>query len=192
MNSAVKHTGAAARLEDVPASFTVSGFFRDEHEVQEVMHACVHRGIPRDLIDVAVSTAAAPHFFSGRARANRDAWFSWTGRGALAGLLISATLSLILIMLPGFNESNTMAIVQLLGPDIGIIVGAFLGALYGWLKPGDIKPQLRRATQRSDAALMLVHLQPEDEANAIQDIFKAHGAEDILMEPDLATSVGAE
>jgi hypothetical protein len=94
--------------------------------------------------------------------------------------------------MPGFNDSNVMAIVQLLGPDIGVIAGAFLGALYGWIKPGDIKPQLKRATLRSDAALMLVHLQPEDEANALREIFRAQGAEDILMEPDLATSVGAE
>lgn len=192
MNPAVKHMGTSERVENTPASYTVSGFFRDEAAVNEVMHACVHRGVPRDLIDVAVSEAAAPHFFSGRARANRDAWFSWTGRGALAGLLISASFSLFLIMMPGFDTSNTMAFVQLMGPDIGIIVGAFLGALYGWLKPGDTKPQLRRATQRSDAALMLVHLQPEDEAEAIRSIFQAHRAEEILVEGDLATSVGAE
>src|SRR5690606_15593749 len=98
----VKHMGTSESRENAPTSFTVSGFFRDENTVNEVMHACVHRGVPRDLIDVAVSEAAAPRFFSGRARANRDAWFSWTGRGALAGLLISASFSLFLIMLPGF------------------------------------------------------------------------------------------
>ena len=192
MNLAVKHMGASERMENASTSYTISGFFRDESSVNEVMHACVHRGVPRDLIDVAVSEGAAPHFFSGRARANRDAWFSWTGRGALAGLLISASFSLLLIMIPGFDTSNSMAFVQLMGPDIGIIVGAFLGALYGWLKPGDIKPQLKRARQRSDAALMLVHLQPEDEAEAIRSIFQAHGAEETLVESDLATSVGAE
>lgn len=192
MNPAIRHPGAAESAENAPTSYTVSGFFNNEQAINAVMHACVHRGVPRDLIDVAVSPGAAPHFFSGRARANRDSWFSWTGRGALAGLLISATLSLALIMMPGFNNSGVMAIVQLMGPDIGIIVGAFLGALYGWMKPGDIKPQLKRATLRSDAALMLVHLQPEDEANALKEIFRAQGGEEILMEPDLATSVGAE
>ena len=50
----------------------------------------------------------------------------------------------------------------------------------------------RTARQRSDAALMLVHLQPEDEAEAIRSIFQAHGAEETLVESDLATSVGAE
>lgn len=192
MNPAIKHMGISERTDNAPASYTVSGFFRDEGSINEVMHACVHRGVPRDLIDVAVSEAAAPRFFSGRARANRDAWFSWTGRGALAGLLISASFSLLLIMTPGFDASNTMAFVQLMGPDIGIIVGAFLGALYGWLKPGDVKPHLRRAARRGDAALMLIHLQPEEEAGVIRNILQAHGAEEILVEADLATSVGAE
>jgi hypothetical protein len=191
MNAAVKHAGAAAR-DHGPASYTISGFFRSEQTVNEIMHECVHRGVPRDLIDVAVSAAAAPHFFGGRARASRDSWFSWTGRGALAGLIISAVLTLIIVLLPGWDTSRPMAIVQLMGPDIGVITGAFLGALYGWLKPGDIKQQLRRAATRSDAVLMLVHLQPEDEADVIHQIFAARGGEDILVEPDLATSVGAE
>jgi hypothetical protein len=191
MNAAVKHAEAAAQ-DDGPASYTVSGFFRKEEAVQEVMHECVHRGVPRDLIDVAVSASASPRFFGGRARANRDSWFSWTGRGALAGLLISAILTLIIVLLPGFDTSRTMAMVQLLGPDIGVIAGAFLGALYGWLKPGDIKPQLKRAAARSDAVLMLVHLQPENEADVIRQIFAKYEGEEILVEPDWATSVGAE
>ena len=192
MSRSLKHQGTSERVENAPASFTVSGFFNSEEAVNAVIHACVHRGVPRDLIDVAVSAAASPRFYGGRARANRDSWFSWTGRGALAGLLISATLSLALILMPGFNDSYVMAIVQFLGPDIGVIVGAFLGALYGWLKPGDVKPQLKRATLRSDAVLMLVHLQPEDEARMIEQIFIEQVAEEILVEPDLATSVGAE
>jgi|GEM_PF-1369289 len=192
MTSITKHGATAGSPENAPVSYTVSGFFRDEAAVSEVLHACVRRGVPRDLIDVAVSEAAAPSFYGGRARPNRDSWFSWTGRGALAGLIISATISLIIIMIPGFNMSEMMAIVQLLGPDIGVIVGAFLGAMYGWMKTGDVRPQFRRATLRNDAVLMLVHLQPEEEAQELQGIFNAQGGEDVVMEPDLATSVGAE
>lgn len=192
MNPTVKHPGATENRADAPVSYTVSGFFKSESAVNAVMHGCLHRGVPRDLIDVAVSQAAAPHFYSGRARANRDAWFSWTGRGALIGLLLSAILTLVIVMLPGFDTSFNMAIVQLLGPDIGVIAGAFLGAMYGWLKSGDVRPQFKRATLRSDAVLMLVHLQPEDEANELKEIFMAQGAEDILVEPDRANSVGAE
>ena len=192
MTSITKHGATSGSSEHAPVSYTVSGFFRDEAAVMEVLHACVFRGVPRDLIDVAVSETAAPKFYGGRARPNRDSWFSWTGRGALAGLIISAVISLVIIMIPGFNTSEVMAIVQLLGPDIGVIVGAFLGALYGWMKTGDVRPQFRRATLRNDAVLMLVHLQPEEEAQELQNIFNAKGGEEVLIEPDMATSVGAE
>jgi hypothetical protein len=192
MTSITKHGVTSGSSENAPVSYTVSGFFRDEAAVMEVLHACVFRGVPRDLIDVAVSEAASPKFYGGRARPNRDSWFSWTGRGALAGLIISATISLIIILIPGFNMSEVMAIVQLLGPDIGVIAGAFIGALYGWLKTGDVRPQFRRAAQRDDAVLMLVHLQPEEEAQELQAIFHAQGGEDVVMESDMATSVGAE
>ncbi|HZV61551.1 MAG TPA: hypothetical protein VFF75_03975 [Methylophilaceae bacterium] len=192
MSSVTKHGVTAGSPENTPVSYTISGFFRDEAAIHAVLHGCVRRGVPRDLIDVAVSEAAAPKFYGGRARPNRDSWFSWTGRGALAGLIISAIISLVIIMIPGFNMSEMMAIVQFLGPDIGVIAGAFLGAVYGWLKPGDIRPQFQRANLRSDAMLMLVHLQPEEEARELQEIFRSQGAEDVVMEPDMATSVGAE
>lgn len=188
MTHKVKHSSD----EELPESFTISGFFAQEQAVENTMLACLHRGVPRDLIDVAVSEKAAPHFFGGRAATNRDGWFSWTGRGALAGLLISAVLSLVIVLLPGFNPSKLMAMVQLLGPDIGIIVGAALGALYGWLKPDDIKPQLLRARERNDAVLMLVHLQPRNEAETIRSIFAQLGGEAIRVEADSASSVGSE
>lgn len=188
MNVSVKQT----HVEPAPSSYTISGFFSNEDKVKDAMVQCLHRGVPRDLIDVAVSEAASKRFFGGRAGASRDSWFSWTGRGALAGLIISALVTLGIALLPGFNTSSQMAFVQLLGPDIGIIVGAALGALYGWIKPGDIRPQMLRATERSDAVLMLVHLQPEEEAKAIEQVLAANGGEAIRVEQDTAKSVGAE
>ena len=188
MNATVKHTSA----DPDPASFTISAFFSKEEAVQDVMWECLHRGVPRDLIDVAVSPGAAPHFFGGRTLSHRDSWFSWAGRGALAGLLLTALVSLGIVLLPGFNATGFMAIVQFLGPDIGVIAGGALGAMYGYLKPGDVTPQLLRARERADAALMLVHLQPEEEAQAIRGIFELHGGEAIRVDADTANSVGSE
>lgn len=186
----LKHARSA---EAMPVSYTVSGFFTDESAVHDSMWDCLRRGVPRDLMDVAVSRGAAGRYFGGRYRTSqRDSWFSWAGRGALAGLLISAAVTLIIVMLPGFNTSTSMAFVQLLGPDIGVILGGALGGLYGWFKPSDVQPQFRRALERPDAALMLVHLQPKQEAEAIREILARRGAEAIKIESDSARSVGAE
>lgn len=185
-------TVVRATQEVQPTSFTISGFFQSEQTIEQVMRDCLRRGVPRDLIDVAVSPGAAGRFYGGRASANRDSWFSWTGRGALIGLIVSALLSLAIILLPGYDTSPVMAYVQLLGPDIGILLGAALGAIYGLLKPGDLKPQMMRALQRDDAALLLVHLQPEQEAREIEQIFARYGAEQIALEEDDIKALGAE
>lgn len=186
--TSVKHADSSTN----PPSFTVSGFFHDEHKVNEAVWECLRLGVPRDLIDVAVSQGAAQRFFGGSARTYRDGWFSWTGRGALTGLLLSAALTLGIVLFSGANTSGAVAIIQFLGPDIGVILGGALGALYGWLRTTDVKPQLRRALERADAMLMLVHLQPQAEVDNIERIFNLHGAESVQVEADSAKSVGAE
>lgn len=183
---------ASHASRSAPTSFTVSAFFNRESAIENAITACLHRGIPRDLIDVAVSSGAATKFYSGAAGPNRDSWFSWAGRGALAGLLLSSALALIILLFAGYEASRPMAIIQLLGPDLGVIIGAALGALYGWLKPGDTKPQMMRALERQDAALMLVHLQPAQEADEIRDILAQLGGEAVVVEQDDSKAVGAE
>ncbi|WP_027867717.1 hypothetical protein [Massilia alkalitolerans] len=181
-----------SRAAEEQASFTVSAFFCDERQAHDAMWACLRLGVPRDLMDVAVSEDAAKQFFSGQAQPYRDGWFSWAGRGALAGLLLSAAFTLGLILFPGLNTSGWMAIVQFLGPDIGVIVGAALGGLYGHLRKTDVKPQMRRALERADAMLMLVHLQPQREAELIGRTLEAHHGESVRIDQDSAKSVGAE
>lgn len=173
-------------------SFTVSAFFISEQAINRAIMACLHRGIPRDLIDVAVSSKTSAKFYGGAAGPNRDGWFSWTGRGALAGLLISSAIALVILLFAGYEASKPMAIIQLLGPDLGILIGAALGALYGWLKPGDTRPQMQRALNREDAALMLVHLQPVTEADEVRKVLEQHGSEHVLIEKDHLKVVGAE
>lgn len=163
-----------------------------EQAIHHAITACLHRGIPRDLIDVAVSGQASSKFYGGAAGPNRDGWFSWAGRGALTGLLVSSAVALVILLFAGYEASKPMAIIQLLGPDLGILIGAALGALYGWLKPGDIRPQMQRALNRDDAALMLVHLQPATEADEIKRVMEQHGGEQVLVEKDSLKVVGAE
>jgi hypothetical protein len=185
-------TTVATIVEEQEISYTVSGFFRDEDAIKNVMVECLHRGVPRDLLDVAVSPAASKHFFGGRAHIAKDLWFKWMGLGAFIGLVLSSLLTLAIIMIPGFNHSDLLAFVQLLGPDIGVIVGAALGGIYGLLKPGRIKKEMRRAALRSDAALLLIHLQPREEAEVLGDILRDYGGEEIELSADSASSVGAE
>jgi hypothetical protein len=164
------------------ASLAVSGFFTQREQVDQALSACLGLGIPRDLIDVAISEKAASKFKQLKAKRNTDHWFAWTGRGALIGLLISILLTLGIVMLKGYEISDSMALVQLLGPDIGIIVGAAIGAIYGWMIESDNNVLMQRADEREDAMLFLVYLQPQEEAEKIRQILADHGAESIVVE----------
>lgn len=164
-------------------SLTVSGFFQQPQQVDKVLAACLQRGIPRDLIDLALSEQAAARFTALKPGRNTDNWFAWTGRGALAGLLISAVLTLGIILTMEYEVSERMAVIQLLGPDIGIVVGAVLGAIYGWLHESETNALMQRAAERDDAMLLLVYMQPPDEAAQVADIFSTHGGQGVLAEP---------
>lgn len=182
----------SSQANQSPLSYTVSAFFNQESAINNAITHCLNRGIPRDLIDVALSPNAAEKFYAGQAGPNRDSWFSWAGRGALAGLLLSSALSLGILLVAGYQASRPMAIIQLLGPDLGVIIGAALGALFGAMKPGDSNAQLQRALKRQDAALLLVHLQPASEAEEVKRILAEQGGETVIVEKDDLKSVGAE
>lgn len=183
--------GSNERKQAEP-SYTISGFFSHEESIEAALWECLHRGVPRDLIDVAVSEAASRRFYGGRTRHLRDSWFASAGRGALAGLLISALATLAIVLVPGFETPEPMAIVQFLGPDIGVILGGLIGGLYGWMKPADPAPPLYRALARDDAALMLVHLQPQGEAEAIRDVLQRNGGQQVELSSATSGSVGSE
>ena len=163
-------------------SLAVSGFFTQRQQLDKALSACLSLGIPRDLIDVAISEKAADKFKQLKAKRNTDHWFAWTGRGALIGLLISIIFSLGILLIKGYEISDSMAIVQLVGPDIGIIVGAVLGAIYGWFIESDNNVLMQRADERDDAMLFLVYLQPSGEAEKVRDILVDNGGESVVLQ----------
>jgi hypothetical protein len=162
-------------------SLAISGFFTQPEQVDKALSACLSLGIPRDLIDVAISEKAADKYKQLKAKRNTDHWFAWTGRGALIGLLISIVLTLGIVSLKGYEISDSMALVQLLGPDIGIIVGAAIGALYGWFIESDNNVLMQRADERDDAMLFLVYLQPPSEAEKVRNILIQNGCESVVV-----------
>ena len=172
-------------------TYTVSVFFDSEQAVKQAVAELVHQGVPRDLIDVAMAERLKHRFFRGAARPYRDSVFSYAGRGALLGLVLSATFTVGLNLLPGFQPPGLMSMVQLIGPDIGVVLGGALGAAYGLTRKSHPKLQHLRALDR-DAMLLLVHLRPRADADRLRDLLIRMGGSEPLLEPDRAEAVGAE
>lgn len=179
---------------DYPAhkdTYTISVFFDSEQAVKQAVTEVVNQGVPRDLIDVAMSEKLKDRFFRGFGQPFRDSVFSFAGRGALFGLVTTAAFSVGLSLLPGFQPPGLMSMVQLLGPDVGIVLGGALGAVYGFMRRSHPKPQHLRALNR-DALLLLVHLRPRADAERLQELLVRLGGHEPLLEPDRAEAVGAE
>ena len=88
------------------------------------------------------------------------------GQGALVGLLASSLLALGIIAVSGLDAPGPLAIVQLLGPNVGTLGGAVVGAGLGLARrrpPGDLYCRVRD----TGGILLLVHCASEAEAGAV-------------------------
>lgn len=178
----------AAELRE---TYTISAFFDSEERAQRAMMALLNEGIPRSLIDVAVSAAASRRFFPGRARPYRDSTFSFAGRGALIGLLVSAAFTLAITLLPGFPDPGLLAVVQLFGPNVGVVTGGALGALWALLRRTRPSRHYYRALER-EALLLLVQLRPKEEVPLLEALLSRLGGRDVLAALDTPEAAGRE
>lgn len=161
-----------------PQPHSVSASFQHPDAVQTALEHLVRAGIPRDLIDVVVSPAAAEKFYPGLARERGNDALRFAGAGGLVGLGIGSLISLILIMLPGFYDEGLTPYVQLIGPNFTTVTGAMVGAIIGLFRRR--RPNLRhaRAAEEPDAIIMVVALRSREDAERTAGILaRAGGAE---------------
>ena len=114
-------------------SHVISAFFTEPAQVERAVADLVVSGVPRDLIDVVVSPEANRAHYGGRARRLGSQTVRFAGAGALIGLLIGVVLSLeIILVFPGAEPpARELSVTQLLGPNVAMMIGLVLGALFG-------------------------------------------------------------
>jgi hypothetical protein len=139
-------------------------------------------GVPRDLIEVVVSRDAANRFYPGLAQAPGRETFRYAGLGALIGLIVAAALSLAIVAWPGWERPRTTAIVQLLGPNFGVIAGAALGALFGALRRRRPNRRHARAAADTSAILVVVRTRSQDQVAVVRRLLVESGGRDVTVE----------
>lgn len=171
---------------------TVSSFFTSTEAVERAVEVLLAAGTPRDLVDVVVGPRADARFYEGRVRRLGTLALPYAAEGALAGLFVSIALSLYILVLPGFEVPRRVALVQLLGPNLGAVIGALLGAAIGALRPREASGAYARALDR-DAILLVVFERHRDHAPVISRALADLGGEDVRVdvedEPAAATAV---
>lgn len=169
---------------------TISAFVASPEAAENAVEVLTAGGIPRDLVEVVVSSSADDRFYHGRARRLGTLALPYAGIGGLVGLLASVILSLEILVLPGFNLPERLARVQLLGPNIGAIIGALLGGLVGALRRREPKGVYARAGER-EAILVIVFDRPRAEAAIVARLLEELGAEDVRIDQEEEVAVTA-
>jgi hypothetical protein len=167
------------RLEPV----VITALYDSREAVDDALHRLHAAGVPRDLIEVVVSRDAADRFYRGLARAPGRETFRFAAIGGLVGLILSATLSLAIVAMPGWESPGAIAIVQLLGPNVGTVGGAALGALFGALRSRQPSRRHARAAENASAILLVVRAQSADDVPLLERILVESGGREVRMEP---------
>jgi hypothetical protein len=161
---------------------TVTALFDSAASVDAALDALYDAGMPRDLIDVVVSPEAAAHFSGGFVRGPGRETFRFAGIGGLTGLLLGAAISLVMVAWPGLDAPGGQAIAQLLGPNVGLVAGAALGACAGFLLHRSPDKRHARAASAAGAIVVAVATRSQAEGVLISRLLTERGGRDARFE----------
>jgi hypothetical protein len=164
----------------------VTALFDSPDAVDRAVDALYVIGVPRDLMEVVVSHAAADRFYAGgRGRGPREPGretFRYAGVGALVGFIGGVLFSLLMLVWPGIEAPGGMAPVALFGPNVGTTAGAGLGALLGLMRRQRPDRRYARAAEVGDAILLAAHARDAREAELLARAVAEHGGREPRVE----------
>lgn len=162
-------------------SRVVTGFFIEETKARSALVELLLTGVPRDLIEVVIAKHNENRFFKTLRRRQLRRTAANAGRGALIGLILFSFLSALLIVSAGARESARLTWIMLLGPNMGVMLGGFIGLLWGFIKREPVPAYYHRLLER-EAILMVVKAKTELEAESLATRLSDLGALDVRRE----------
>lgn len=166
----------------------VTALFDSVESVDHALDALYEAGVPRDLIEVVVSRAAAQRFYAEGGPGRRPArepgreTFRYAGIGALVGFVGGVLFSLLMLLWPGIDAPGGMAPVALFGPNVGTTAGAAIGALLGFLRRQRPDPRYARAAEAEDAILLAVRMRGQREAELLGGVVQGQGGRELRID----------
>ena len=158
----------------------VMALFDDPANIDRALDALYTAGVPRDLIEVVVSSGAAARFYqseAGRPRPRppgRETW-RYAGIGALGGFCAGVVISLLMVAWPGIDAPGGNALVQIAGPNIGTMAGAAGGALLGATRRQKPRAPLARIAETSNSIVFAVNARSFEEAALLKRLLGNQG-----------------
>jgi hypothetical protein len=176
------HTMSLLRGRERAEPVAVTALFDSANAVDAALARLYNAGVPWDLMEVVVSRSAAERFYSGLARTPGREVFRYAGIGGLVGLIVGATISLVMLALLGEVHERSAAIVQLLGPNFMTIVGALLGGVYGLFQRRPPQPYYARLAEATSAILVAVAARTTEQTEVVKQILVDAGGREPRVE----------
>jgi hypothetical protein len=160
----------------------VTALFDSADAVETALSRLSNAGVPWDLMEVVVSRSAADRFYTGHARTPGREVFRYAGIGGLVGLILGAAISLVMLALLGEVHERSAAIVQLLGPNVMTVGGAFIGGVYGFFRRRLPRPYYARLAEAKSAILVAVAAPAAEQVEVVHQILVDAGGREPRVE----------
>lgn len=155
-------------------SVAASVQFPTREGAERALQAVTDAGVPRDLVSFAVSEAGAIRHFEGKVEGRASVMLENAARGAWIGLVTTGLLSLGIIAWPASARPKSLGLVQLLGPNMGVMAGALIGVIWAWLAPSSTRiPGV--PMPEGDQIIVSVHGLDQERANRVLGILETVG-----------------
>lgn len=157
-----------------PEWLVSSAFFRTEAAARDALLRLLSLGLPRDLIEIVVLKKDAGLFHPNTRTRRPTPRAAAAARGALTGLIAFSLISAALILLSGSGDNRFLSFIMLLGPNVGVVLGAIVGFTMGALATYQLPARLRRVLE-DRGILMVVRSKSATEAQAVLRELQACG-----------------
>ena len=152
-----------------------SAFFTSETAARDALLRLLGLGLPRDLIEIVVLKKDLHVLQPGTHVRRPTPRAASAARGALIGLISLSLVSAALIVLAGSGDDHFLTFIMLLGPNVGVVLGAIVGFVIGGFDTFQLPPRLQRVHQ-DRGILMVVRSKTATEAEAVVQTLQAcHG-----------------
>jgi Na+/phosphate symporter len=158
----------------------VSIVFDRRDPIEQAIADLMEAGIARDQIEVVTDPVTARREFKDTLRKIPPQVLADAGRGALFGLVASSLLSAFLVLVVPLSVTGPLTLVQALGPNVGTVGGAVVGAAVGLFRhrrPDDLYCRVRQ----TGGILMLVHCRDAEQAERMLALLQPRGGHDGIV-----------
>jgi hypothetical protein len=166
----------------------ISGLFSSPAQMDALLVDLERQGLGSEMTNVLMSNQTRDQYldFSKTNKSPEGASIGGISGGAIGAILGGLTMAGTLLV-PGLNLLVAGPIIgTIAGGAVGVATGGLVGALVGVGVPEYEAKAYEKQLEQAGNAVVLAHV-PKEDAHKIKDLFKHHGAHNIIIQKEKQT-----